>query len=105
MKRGTWVAQSVKRLTLGFGSGHDLMVRGFKPHTGSVLTTQSLLGILFLPLSLPFPCLLSVSQNKYTLKKTQTTLGAVYWVLWMGPVDKGKERVWRIVSGVLMVQI
>ena len=24
---GTWVAQSVKHLTLGFGSGHDLMVR------------------------------------------------------------------------------
>ena len=24
--RGTWVAQSVKRLTLGFGSGHGLAV-------------------------------------------------------------------------------
>ena len=24
--RGTWVAQPVKRLTLGFGSGHDLVV-------------------------------------------------------------------------------
>ena len=30
--RGAWVAQSVKRLTLGFGSGHDLRVRGFEPH-------------------------------------------------------------------------
>ena len=30
--RGTWVAQSVKHLTLGFGSGHDLMIRGFEPH-------------------------------------------------------------------------
>ena len=28
---GAWVAQSVKRLTLDFGSGHDLMVCGFKP--------------------------------------------------------------------------
>ena len=27
-KRGTWVAQSVKRLTLDFGSGHDLRVIG-----------------------------------------------------------------------------
>ena len=29
--RGTWVAQSVKRPTLGFGSGHDLTVCGFEP--------------------------------------------------------------------------
>ena len=29
---GTWVAQSVKYLTLGFGSGHDLMVCEVKPH-------------------------------------------------------------------------
>ena len=28
--RGTWVAQSVKHPTLDFGSGHDLMVHGFK---------------------------------------------------------------------------
>ena len=28
---GIWVAQLVKCLTLEFGSGHDLMVRGFKP--------------------------------------------------------------------------
>ena len=29
--RDTWVAQSVKRLTLGFGSGRDLPVHEFKP--------------------------------------------------------------------------
>ena len=29
--RGTWVAQSVKHLTLDFGSGHDLMVCEFEP--------------------------------------------------------------------------
>ena len=29
--RGTWVAQLVKCLTLGFGSGHDLMIYEFKP--------------------------------------------------------------------------
>ena len=27
--RGDWVAQSVKRPILGFGSGHDLSVQGF----------------------------------------------------------------------------
>ena len=30
--RGTWMAQSVKRPTLSFGSGHDLKVHEFKPH-------------------------------------------------------------------------
>ena len=29
--RGTWVAQSVKPLTLGFSSGHDLMVCEIEP--------------------------------------------------------------------------
>ena len=28
------MAQSVKCLTLGFGSGHDLMVHGIKPRVG-----------------------------------------------------------------------
>ena len=32
--RGTWVAQSVKHLTLDFSSGHDLTVREFKPRAG-----------------------------------------------------------------------
>ena len=32
--RDTWEAQSVKHLTLGVGSGHDLMVRGIEPHVG-----------------------------------------------------------------------
>ena len=56
---GTWVAQSVKCLPLGFGSGHDLMVCGFDPHTsGSALAVWSLLGILSLSLSLcPSPSL------------------------------------------------
>ena len=43
----------VKRLPLGFGSGHDLTVGEFKPHIrGSALSVWSLLGILSLPLSL-----------------------------------------------------
>ena len=29
--RGAWVAHSVKGSSLGFGSGHDLAVHGFKP--------------------------------------------------------------------------
>ena len=32
--RGARVAQWVKRLTLDFGSGHDLTVPEFKPHVG-----------------------------------------------------------------------
>ena len=32
--RSTWVAQLVMGLTLGFGSGHDLMVLEFKPCIG-----------------------------------------------------------------------
>ena len=35
---GAWGAQSVKRPTLGFGSGHDLTVVGSSPMSGSVLT-------------------------------------------------------------------
>ena len=66
---GTWVAQSVKRLTLDFCSGHDLTVREFKPL--NVLCADSLepaWDSLSLSLSLPLPCLLSLSlsQNKVT---------------------------------------
>ena len=47
------MAQSVKHPTLDFGSGHDVMVVGSSPMSGSALTVeqQSLLGIdsLFLP--------------------------------------------------------
>ena len=45
-KKGGWVAQWVEHPTLGFGSGHDLMVRGIEPQFGAVLSAQSLLGIL-----------------------------------------------------------
>ena len=53
VSRGAWVAQSVKRLTLDFGSSHDLTVCEFEPHVR--------LGILSLSLSLPLPCSLSLS--------------------------------------------
>ena len=70
MGRGTWAAQSVKRLTLDFGSGHDLTVCKTKPHVRLMLSAQRLLVILSLPLSLSAPpvCALSLFQNKSTLK-------------------------------------
>ena len=51
---GTWVAPSFKRLTLDFGSGHEVRVHEIEPRVmlSSALTAQSLLGILSLPLSL-----------------------------------------------------
>ena len=41
LKRGTWVAQSIKpRLRLRL-SGHDLLARGFEPHIGlSAVSTE-----------------------------------------------------------------
>jgi len=39
--RGTWVAQLVKHLTLGFGSGHDLSVMRLRHLMGSVLSAES----------------------------------------------------------------
>ena len=38
---GAWVAQSVKQLTLGFGSGRDLRVMRSSPASGSVLSDES----------------------------------------------------------------
>ena len=61
-----WVAQSLKHLALGFGSGRDLTVPEFKPHirlcTHSVEPPWNFL-------SLALPCSLCLSENKYTLKK------------------------------------
>ena len=71
---GTWVAQSVKRPTLDFGSGNDLTICEFEPHMGLQADSaesawDSLSLFLSLSLSLPLPC--SLSQNKLikTLKK------------------------------------
>ena len=50
------MAESVKHLTLDLGSAHDLMVREFEPLVGLCTgSVRRLLGILFLPLSLPTP--------------------------------------------------
>ena len=34
MLEGIWLAQSVGHLSLGFSSGHDLLVCGFEPRLG-----------------------------------------------------------------------
>ena len=63
-RRGAWVAQSVKPLTLGFVSGHDLTVREFKPQVGlCALTSWSLLGILSLPLPVSHTCSCTLSLS------------------------------------------
>ena len=46
------MAQSVKRPTLDFSSGHDLRFVSSSPALDSMLKVQSLLGILSLSLSL-----------------------------------------------------
>ena len=63
------MARLVKRLTLGFGSVHNLTVCGFEPHIGlctdSVEPAQESLS-----LPLPFPCSHALSQNRQiNLKK------------------------------------
>ena len=50
---GTWVTQSVKDLTLDFGSGHDLSFMRLSLSLGSGLRVWSLLGILSPSLSAP----------------------------------------------------
>ena len=37
---GAWVAQSVKHLIPGFGSGHDLRIVGSSPALGSLLSGE-----------------------------------------------------------------
>ena len=60
MESATWVAQLVKRLTLGFGSGYDLMVCEFKPHVRLCTDSkESAWKSLSLPLSAPAPLVLS----------------------------------------------
>jgi len=63
---GAWVAQLVKHLILGFGSGHDLRVMRSSPMLGSALTMESALDSFPLPFPLPplcsSPCSLSLSK-------------------------------------------
>ena len=67
----TWgrlgVAPSVRRLTLDFGSGHELAVRGIKHRVGLELTVWSVLGILSSLSALP-PLVPPLSLKKHKLK-------------------------------------
>ena len=63
------MAQSVKQLTLDFGSGHDLMVGEFQPHEFKprirLCTEPAWDSLSLLPLSLPLPpAVHALSQNK-----------------------------------------
>ena len=71
------MAQSVKRLTLGFGSGHDLAVCEFEPHTG--LRTDSVETAWdSLCLSAPPPLALSVSLSKIKKKILKRLIHTVF---------------------------
>ena len=65
--RGAWVAQSVKRPTLDFGSGHDLRVHGIEPRVELCDdSAQPALDSLSPFLSLPLPCSRCLSlKNKH----------------------------------------
>ena len=69
-----WVAQSVKRSTLGFGSGHDLTVHGFDPHIklctdGTEPACDSLSPSLCAPPLFAFSLCLSQIQINIKTKK------------------------------------
>ena len=59
--RGTWVAQSVKRLTLDFSSGQDLKVCESKPCVRLCVDSSDYVSPCLSALPLLF---LSLSQNK-----------------------------------------
>ena len=88
--QGALVAQLVKPPTLAQVMISQLV--GLNPAQGSALTVQSLLGILSLPLSLPLPCLCSLSFSLYQINfKNKTmcdllTVGPVSILLGMGQI-------------------
>ena len=61
-QRGTWVAQSVKRLTLDFGSGHDLRILDGGLHW-ALRSGGVCLRILLLLLPLPLPLIHALSLS------------------------------------------
>ena len=66
------MAQSVKHLTLGLGSGHDITVRDFKPRVGLCAgSVEPAWGSLSFPLSVPL--LLSLSLKTLNLIKSICT--------------------------------
>ena len=84
------MAQLVKRPTLDFNSGHDLAVCEFKPNVGlALLTVQSLLGILSLPLFLPFPYSLSLKIINLKKKKKVAWAKSAWWSCYIHYTDSG----------------
>ena len=65
---GAWVAQLVEHPTLGFSSDHHLLVCGFKPYVGLCTDGVEPVWDSPLPLSLPLPCLHSLSLSLKTNK-------------------------------------
>ena len=58
-----WLSQSVKHLTLGFGSGHGLTVPEFKPASSYMQTVWSLHGILSLSVPPQLALFLTLKLN------------------------------------------
>ena len=64
MYLGPWAAQSIKRPTLDFGSGHNLTFYEFEPHIGLHADSAEPDWDSFSPpLSLPLPCFPSPSLS------------------------------------------
>ena len=57
------MVQSVEHLTLGLGSGHDLMVRKFESHMGLCADGAELAWDSLSPLSAPSPLVLTLSLS------------------------------------------
>ena len=76
--RGTWMAQWVEHLALGFehlgfGSGHNLTVREFKPHVRlHTESTEVAWDSLSPLLSLPLPLLMCMHTHTHTHTHTHS---------------------------------
>ena len=69
---GTWVTQPIERLTLDFGSGHDLRVMGSSPALDSSVSGEPAWDALPLPLPVPLPphlCSPVISPKKKKFKR------------------------------------
>ena len=92
------MAQSVKHLTLDFGSGHDLTVRGMEPCVGLCAdSTEPAYGSLSTPLSLcPTPALAQAFFLPPLKKKSKTPDRVSYLgqgIDWKGGTD---GSVWKL---------
>ena len=67
-KRGAWVVQSVEHPTLDFGSSHDLMVHGIKPHVRLCTDSAEPVWDSLFP-SLTAPPSLKISKQRFFSKR------------------------------------